>query len=147
MGAETKRRKLSEPEEFLHALESVSRGIRDPVAKLRFIRNSLARYRSLDRFVRAVPIAPVRRVFYRWLSLEGLRHLLDTGARGHVPAGHRPEHVEFARRIDVFIDYYDEAPVVGAAEGLRREKERLAGVAGIGLFDRDDIKETADAGF
>src|SRR5207244_10713371 len=58
---------LSEPEEFLHALESVSRGVRDPVAKLRFIRTSLSRYQALDRAVRAVPSAPLRRLLYRWL--------------------------------------------------------------------------------
>src|SRR6187549_3898345 len=104
MGADTKRRKLSEPEEFLHALESVSRGIRDPVAKLRFIRNSLARYRSLDRFVRAVPIAPVRRAFYRWLSLEGLRHLLDTSSRG------APGRVDVATRVSLV---FGRAAVIG----------------------------------
>src|SRR6185436_20177020 len=78
---------LSEPEEFLHALESVSRGIRDPVAKLRFIRTTLPRYQALDRMVRAVPGAPVRRVLYRWLSLEGLRHLIDSRALGANASG------------------------------------------------------------
>src|SRR6185503_5855331 len=78
---------MSEPEEFLHALESVSRGIRDPVAKLRFIRTSLPRYQALDRAVRAVPVAPVRRILYRWLSLESLRHLVDTKALGANPSG------------------------------------------------------------
>ena len=94
MGAETRRTDrsagarrrpvptMSEPEEFLHALESVSRGIRDPVAKLHFIRTSLPRYHALDRAVRAVPVAPVRRLLYRWLSLESLRHLVDTKALG-----------------------------------------------------------------
>ena len=70
----------SEPEEFLHALESVSQGIRDPVVKLRFIRSSLARHQAARRVVRKVPVAPVRRVLYRWLSLEDLRQLLDTKA-------------------------------------------------------------------
>ena len=70
----------SEPEEFLHALESVSQGIRDPVVKLRFIRTSLARHQAARRVVRKVPVAPVRRVLYRWLSLEDLRQLLDTKA-------------------------------------------------------------------
>jgi hypothetical protein len=95
----------SEPEEFLHALESVSRGIRDPVAKLHFIRNSLARYRTLDRFVRAVPVAPVRRVFYRWLSLEGLRHILDTSSRGASPA-----RVNVATRVSLV---FGRAAVIG----------------------------------
>jgi hypothetical protein len=105
MGAETKRRKLSEPEEFLHALESVSRGIRDPVAKLHFIRNSLARYRTLDRFVRAVPIAPVRRAVYRWLSLEGLRQILDSSSRGASPG-----RVNVATRVSLV---FGRAAVIG----------------------------------
>ena len=68
----------SEPEEFLRELESVGRGVRDPVAKLRFIRASLSRYDTLDRVVRTVPFAPARRLLYRLLSLEGLRHLFHT---------------------------------------------------------------------
>jgi len=76
----------SEPEEFLRSLESVGRGIRDPVAKLRFIRTSLSRYETLDRVVRAVPFAPARRILYRWLSLEGLRHLFGPSPLGGAPA-------------------------------------------------------------
>jgi len=87
-GAGVRRRPVaipSDPAEFLHALESVSSGIRDPVAKLRFIRTSLSRYKAVHRVVRKVPVAPVRRVLYHWLSLEGLRHLLETKAVG--PSG------------------------------------------------------------
>jgi hypothetical protein len=65
-------------EEFVCALEAASREIRDPVAKLKYIRNSLARYQALDRCVRVVPIAPLRRQIYRWLSLEGLQHVLGS---------------------------------------------------------------------
>jgi hypothetical protein len=68
--------------EFVSALERVSREIRDPVAKLRFIRGSLARYETQDRMVRTVPWAPIRRVLYRWLSLEGLRHLFTANPLG-----------------------------------------------------------------
>ena len=69
-------------QEFLRALEATSRGIRDPVAKLRYIRSSLDRHRRLDRLVRAVPWAPLRQALYRWLSLEGLRHLLSSNPNG-----------------------------------------------------------------
>jgi N-acetylmuramoyl-L-alanine amidase len=69
-------------EEFLRALESTSRGIRDPVAKLRYIRSSLARHQRLDRMVRVVPWPPLRGALYRWLSLEGLRHLLTANPNG-----------------------------------------------------------------
>ncbi len=96
---------LSEPEEFLHALESVSRGVGDPVAKLRFIRTSLSRYQTLDRAVRAVPSASLRRLLYRWLSLEGLHHLLDTSSLGASPL-----RVNFATRVSLV---FGRAAVVG----------------------------------
>ena len=117
MGAETKRTERrgpvrrrpvptrSEPEEFLHALESVSRGVRDPVAKLRFIRTSLSRYHTLDRAVRSVPSASLRRLLYRWLSLEGLHHLLDTSSLGASPL-----RVNFATRVSLV---FGRAAVVG----------------------------------
>jgi hypothetical protein len=68
--------------EFVRALEATSRGIKDPVAKLRYIRSSLSRHQRLDRLVQAVPWLPLRRVLYRWLSLEGLRHLLTSNPNG-----------------------------------------------------------------
>jgi hypothetical protein len=87
----------SEPAEFLRTLEGVSRGIQDPVAKLRFIRTSLSRYETLDRVVRVVPWAPARRILYRWLSLEGLRHLLDTSSLGG------PARVDLGTRISLVV--------------------------------------------
>ena len=82
-------------DELLLALESISAGIRDPVAKLRFIRTSLARYRTLDHVVRAVPWAPVRGVLYRWLTIEGLRHQLDTSSLGG------PARLDLATRVSL----------------------------------------------
>ncbi len=75
-----------DPSEFVAALEAMSREIRDPVAKLRFIRGSLSRYETQDRMVRAVPWAPMRWFLYRWLSLEGLRHLLTANPFGGAPS-------------------------------------------------------------
>jgi hypothetical protein len=88
----------SETAEFLRALEDVSAGIRDPVAKLRFIRASLTRYETLDRVVRTVPWASARGILYRWLSLEGLRHLLDTKSLGASPA-----RVDLATRLSLVV--------------------------------------------
>jgi hypothetical protein len=68
--------------EFLSSLESVSQGIQDPVAKLKFIRGSLDRYQALDLRLQKVPVRPLRRALYRWLSLEGLRHLLTANRMG-----------------------------------------------------------------
>jgi hypothetical protein len=69
-------------DEFVLALEEVSRGIQDPVAKLRYIRSSLARYQQADRCVRAVPFSGLRRLLYRLLSLDGIRHLLTSSPMG-----------------------------------------------------------------
>jgi hypothetical protein len=76
------RQELERGGEFLKALETVSLGIRDPVAKLRFIRHSLRYYRRIDRCLGMVPFLPLRLWFYRRLSLEGLRHLLITNSLG-----------------------------------------------------------------
>jgi hypothetical protein len=63
-------------DDFLAAVESVSKGIDDPVSKLRYIRGSLERFESADSVVRVVPFAPLRRRMYRWLNLERVRPLL-----------------------------------------------------------------------
>lgn len=68
--------------EFVRALEQVSNGIRNPVAKLRFIRISLARYQRRSRWVDAIPWEPVRRRMYHWLGLEELRFLLRANSLG-----------------------------------------------------------------
>ena len=73
--------------ELERAIGSVSRGITDPVAKLRYIRRSLADYQAADRHVRAVPSPLLRRLLYRLLSLAGLRHAVDTGYFGYAAAG------------------------------------------------------------
>jgi hypothetical protein len=65
-----------QPGEFLEALEEVTRGITDPVAKLRFIRSYLPEYRQVDTVVQRVPFRPARRMLYRWAGLEGLRQLM-----------------------------------------------------------------------
>lgn len=65
-----------QPGEFLEALEEVTRGITDPVAKLRFIRSYLPEYRQVDQVVQRVPFRPARRLLYRWAGLEGLRQLM-----------------------------------------------------------------------
>jgi len=68
--------------DWVDSLDAVSRGIRDPVAKLRFIRASLARYQRIDRWLRIVPYGPLRRALYRWLHLEGLQGLLGPHPMG-----------------------------------------------------------------
>src|SRR5215475_12937587 len=80
--------------DFVETLETRSKAIRDPVAKLRYIRNSLARYEQADRAVQVVPFSPLRRLLYRVLSAAGLRlralprHRAARGCqrRAHAPA-------------------------------------------------------------
>ncbi len=80
-------------DEFVDALESASKGIHDPVAKLRYLRGSLARYETTDRTVAAVPVGPVRRFLYRWLSLESLAYTVRTNAMGvPVPVDRSTRH-------------------------------------------------------
>ena len=73
--------------ELQEAIGSVSRNITDPVAKLRYIRRSLADGQAADRHVRAVPSPWLRRVLYRILSIAGLRHTLDTRSFGYNARG------------------------------------------------------------
>src|SRR4029077_3183794 len=46
----------------------------------------------------------------------------------------------------VVIDHHHESAVVSAAHDLGREKERLARMTGVGLFDGNYIEQTTDAG-
>src|SRR5262245_42306266 len=59
--------------EFFDQLEAVSREIRDPAAKLRYLRASLATKPRLEERLNAVPGATVRKALYRWANLEQVR--------------------------------------------------------------------------
>ncbi len=71
-------------------IEAKSRTIRDPVAKLRYIRESLARYQEADRKVQAVPISPVRWLLYRITKLDRLRPLYTSNPNGAVATATAP---------------------------------------------------------
>lgn len=83
---------LDRGEELTRALETASKGIRDPVAKLRYIRGSLSRYQKIDRAIQSVPSMVLRGLLYRFLSLESLRHLLSQNPMG------APSTVDLATR-------------------------------------------------
>ena len=87
--------------ELEEAIGSVSRTITDPVAKLRYIRRSLAEYQAADRHVRAVPSPLLRRILYRVLSLIGLRHALDTRSFGYAVRGDSSGRMLVLSRISV----------------------------------------------
>jgi hypothetical protein len=63
-------------DEYLDAVESVSRGIQDPVAKLRYLRGSVAKHEKQARAVSHIPLSPLRRILFRWMSLEALAPVL-----------------------------------------------------------------------
>ena len=90
----------NEPGDFVDAVERVSRGIHDPVAKLRYIRTSLARHQAVDGWVRRVPWAPVRVRLYRWLSLQVVQHRLNTNPFGvAVPIPHSARGLAASRAL------------------------------------------------
>ena len=82
-------------DDFMAAIEAKSRTIRDPVAKLRYIRESLARYQEQDRKLQAVPLSPLRWLLYRFTKVDRLRPLFTTNPNGTaqkaaLPAPARP---------------------------------------------------------
>jgi N-acetylmuramoyl-L-alanine amidase-like protein len=87
--------------ELERAIGSMSRGITDPVAKLRYIRRSLADYGAADLHLRALPSPLVRRLLYRVLSVVGLRHTFDTRSFGYAPGSDSPGRLLILSRISV----------------------------------------------
>ncbi len=85
-------RPLPRADNFMTDLDARSRTIRDPVAKLRYIRESLARYEAADRKVQAVPLSPLRWLLYRLTKLDHLRPLFTTNPNGamQAPAARTP---------------------------------------------------------
>lgn len=63
-------------EEFLRALDLETETIDDPVAKLRQLRGSVARYNRANAVLRLVPIPGLRLVAHRVLGLEGIDELM-----------------------------------------------------------------------
>ncbi|HET7295310.1 MAG TPA: peptidoglycan recognition family protein [Vicinamibacteria bacterium] len=108
--------------EFTHALESVSRGIADPAAKLKFIRGSLEKFHGADRAVSLLPLPGVRRFLYRWLSLEGIQPLLTgKGLGGSEPEARGVRHsLLVARAVLAGMTLVTLVAVTGAARQLAR---------------------------
>jgi len=61
--------------EFVRELEQVSAAIRDPVAKLRYIRGALANYSGVEGKLQLIPWAAARRAAYRRLSERALERM------------------------------------------------------------------------
>lgn len=70
----------------LAELEEKARGIRDPVKKLRYVRESLERYETLDERFQSVPLAPVRWALYRMSHLDRARSLFSSNPNGALNA-------------------------------------------------------------
>ncbi len=108
--------------EFTHALEAVSREITDPAAKLKFIRGTLHKYDRAGRAVRLVPVAGLRRLLYRWLSLEGIHPLLTHNSLGGPEPMARGIRLSLiaARAVAVGLTFVALVAVSGAARELTR---------------------------
>ena len=76
----------------------------------------------------------------------GAAHKLDV-AGGIAARADRPHHVEQVGRIDVVVDHDDEAPEIGRRLAAGGEQAGLAGMAGIGLLDGDDVEHARAAEF
>ena len=81
-------------------IEDHCRTIRDPVAKLRYVRRSLEHYESMDERFQAVPVAPVRWALYRASRLDRARALFSHNPNGalNAPPRRRPAVARRARR-------------------------------------------------
>lgn len=66
----------------LAVLEARGRAIRDPVEKLRFLRQSLERFEALDERLQALPGAPLRWAAYRLTGVEEVRPLFSSNPYG-----------------------------------------------------------------
>ena len=117
--------------ELEKAIGSVSRNITDPVAKLRYIRRSLADYQSADQRLRAVPSPWLRRLLYRGLSIIGLRHALDTRSFGYSARADSSGRLLILSRISVAAAALLVAVgLVSVAYKASRPAATSAGIAG-----------------
>src|SRR5262245_8048223 len=76
----------------------------------------------------------------------GAAHELDV-ACGVAARAHGPHYVEQVARIDIIVDDHHEAPEIGGRLATGRQQGGLARVAGIGLFDSDDVEHARTAEF
>jgi len=80
------------------AVEQGARAIRDPVAKLRYLRQSLERFETLDERIQAVPFAPARWALNRVTQVERARPLFSRNPNGALASPPRRRPVPVATR-------------------------------------------------
>jgi hypothetical protein len=102
-------------EEYLDAVESVSAGIHDPVAKLRYLRGSVARQEKQARAVARIPLSPLRRILFRWMSLEALAPVLASRWGVPQPVDASTRHAYQRRRLVAVLGAVTVCFVVAAA--------------------------------
>jgi hypothetical protein len=84
---EAPKRLLPRSDDYVKDIEARSRNIRDPVAKLRYIRQSLANYQEKDRQLQSVPLSPVRWLLYRFTKVDRLRPFFTSNPNGSLQGG------------------------------------------------------------
>jgi hypothetical protein len=92
-------KKRPHPPEFARPVDRAGRDVHDPVAKLRFIRASLARQQESHAWVRRVPWAPVRERIYRSLGVDGVQRALISTPFGFAPSAPAPPRGLAASRV------------------------------------------------
>jgi hypothetical protein len=96
---------------FVRRLDRSSQDIQDPVAKLKYIRDSLERYRRLDARIRILPFESWRRFLNRAYNLDEVRPLLAEQPYGAGP-------LSAAERRALLWSRITEGAVTAAAIGL-----------------------------
>jgi hypothetical protein len=124
----------------LHEIESVSRKIRDPAAKLRYLRASLAEKPRLEEQLNAVPGARVRRALYRWASLEKLRRM----AGGSSVDPRLARSLFLARGMGVLAATSVIAAMAGALSTAFQAGARMPVVAVAGAASRPPLAPVAE---
>jgi hypothetical protein len=90
-------------EAFVARLDRTSYNINDPVAKLKYIRGSLERYRRIDARIKVLPFPSWQRFFSRACGLDEVRPLLVDEPLGaiHVPTAAETRRRWLNRILDV----------------------------------------------
>jgi N-acetylmuramoyl-L-alanine amidase-like protein len=89
-------------EAFVARLDRTSHGITDPVAKLKYIRGSLERYRRLDARIKILPFPSWQRFLSRAFGLDDVRPLLVAEPLGavHIPSAAETRRLWMYRLLD-----------------------------------------------
>jgi hypothetical protein len=106
----------SRSEAFAARVDRASRSIQDPVAKLKYIRSSLERYRRIDARIRVLPFPSWQRLLSRAYGLDDVREfLVDQPLGAFSPSPGEQRRAVVGRILDAGVTLAASAMVVLAA--------------------------------